>query len=492
MASSIYYPPPNNPPIAIGGVRFDHVSMSETLNRIEAMVCSGQSHYVVTPNVDFVMQAQTDAELRRILFEADLSICDGTPLLWASGLLGNPLPERVAGSDLVPALLKVAAQKAHRVFFLGGTSKSSELAVARVREQYPQLKLAGHFSPPFADLLDMDLDEIRTQIRLARPDLLFVSFGSPKGEKWIRLMLEELRVPVSISVGATLDFLAGTVARAPRWMRRTGTEWLFRVIQEPRRLTKRYLTGFWVVGRVLARQCWHMRETGSVPATTLPALPTQSESPDRCDWKLPPRWDAAAVKAAWSHTGNLLADLRPTLIDLSEVSIIDSTGLGWLMHVQSIARRRGKRLVCAGATKELAGLLDTMRVRESLCMTPDLASAFALLHSPSPAPDASVQSAPDPEGLRLQWTGHVSAENAKQVWTCSESQLRDGLPAGKTLVLDLAALRYLDSSGALVLMRLNAWCLEHRGRLRMINIHPDVRTTLVKGGRADLLKAGST
>src|SRR3954466_1617279 len=121
------------PPIAILGVPFDNVTPSETIDLIQRMVSSRQPHYLVTANVDFLVQAQEDVELRRILFDAHLVLCDGTPLVWASRVLGNPLPERVAGADLVPLLMRVAEEKGYRIFFLGATEESCTQAVKRLK-----------------------------------------------------------------------------------------------------------------------------------------------------------------------------------------------------------------------------------------------------------------------------------------------------------------------------------------------------------------------
>src|SRR5436190_21210484 len=168
------------PPVAILGVPFDIVTIGETIQIIEEMVASRRPHYLATANVDFLVQAMHDVELRRILFDADLVLCDGTPLVWASKLLGNPLPERVAGSDIVPLLIKVAAEKGYRPFFLGATPDAIETAVQKVQKQYPNLKIAGYYSPPFNRLLEMDHEEIRRRIVQAAPDMLFVGFGCPK------------------------------------------------------------------------------------------------------------------------------------------------------------------------------------------------------------------------------------------------------------------------------------------------------------------------
>src|ERR1051325_10970883 len=229
-----------HPPIAILGVPFDNVTTTETIQAIERMVASREPHYLVTANVDFLVQAQEDLELRRILFDAHLVLCDGTPLVWASRLLGNPLIERVAGADLVPLLIRVAAEKGYRIFFLGATEESAARAVENLKKLHPNLNIAGHYSPPFNKLLEMDHDEISRRILQAKPNFLFVSFGCPKQEKWIAMHYRSLGVPVSAGVGATIDFLAGMVKRAPVWMQRFGLEWVYRLAQEPPRLLNRY------------------------------------------------------------------------------------------------------------------------------------------------------------------------------------------------------------------------------------------------------------
>src|SRR3954468_5528509 len=134
-------------PVAILGVPFDSVTTAETIEIISRMIESGEPHYLATANVDFLVQASKDVELRRILFDAHLVLCDGTPLVWASRLLGNGLPERVAGSDLVPLLLKVAAEKGYRVYFLGAEPEVCAQAVAKLRADLPGLQIVGHDSP---------------------------------------------------------------------------------------------------------------------------------------------------------------------------------------------------------------------------------------------------------------------------------------------------------------------------------------------------------
>lgn len=197
-------------------------------------------------------------------------LCDGTPLIWASRLFGRALPERVAGADLVPVLIQAAARKNHRIFFLGATEGANARAIANVHAKFPGLEIS-HYSPPFRPLYEMNNAEIIERIRAAEPDVLLVAFGCPKAEKWIAAHYQELGVPVVIGVGASIDFLAGHVKRAPGWMQRAGLEWLFRLCQEPRRLFRRYASDLWHFSGMLLLQCLKSRWNASNRAGELRA-----------------------------------------------------------------------------------------------------------------------------------------------------------------------------------------------------------------------------
>jgi len=245
--------------VAILGIPFHSISLGGAVDRVEAMIAHGGSHYVVTPNVDFLVKAQRDGELRRILVHADLVLCDGKPIVWASRWLGGILPARVAGSDLIPRLLARAEEKGWRVFLLGGSPEVASEAAQQVGAAYPLLRELAHYSPPFLPLGKMDNADIISRVHAASPDLMLVCFGCPKQEKWISQHRLALRVPVMIGAGATIDFLAGRMARAPLWMRRSGTEWLFRLLQEPTRLAKRYGDDFLHFFPAILLQRWRQR-----------------------------------------------------------------------------------------------------------------------------------------------------------------------------------------------------------------------------------------
>lgn len=331
-------------PIAIMGIAFDNITVAETIDQIEAMIHSKRPHYVVTPNVDFLVKARHDHDLRRILLLAHLVLCDGTPLVWASRWLGNPLPERVAGSDLVPLLLRRAADQRFRVYFLGGSPETASLAVKRLKEQLPSLRIVGCDSPPYQEIHHMDHAGIRARIRAARPDLLFVCFGCPKQEKWMAMNYEQIGVPVCMGVGGTIDFLAGRLARAPRWMQKTGLEWTFRLAQEPRRLLGRYLKDIAYFSWGLLTQSWQF----PVAHRSANGFPLDKESVDQnlSTWK------------------SILSRNRTLSFDGSKIEFIDSTGIAALIHLQKTTRVQGGEFVICRPSTPLQRALRQMRLEQ--------------------------------------------------------------------------------------------------------------------------------
>jgi len=230
----------------------DNVSYGEAINMIINLVEIKKSSYVVTPNVDHVMRLQKDEEFVKIYKNAALHLCDGIPLLWAAKWLGMSLKEKISGSDLFPGLCRVAYKEGYRIFFLGGKIGAVSESRKILEIRYPGIQICGAYCPPIG--FENDIDEnnkIVEMIKAVKPDILFVGVGSPKQEKWIYRHKEELQVPVSIGIGATFDFVSGMVKRAPIWMQKSGLEWFWRLMMEPKRLWKRYLIDdpvfFWLV-----------------------------------------------------------------------------------------------------------------------------------------------------------------------------------------------------------------------------------------------------
>lgn len=228
--------------VDILGIKVDRISMAATVAAVDQFIAERKPRIVITPNVDHLIKARTDQEFKRIYEQADLSVPDGVPLLWAAKFLGWPLVERVNGTDLFEALCARAAERGHRVFFLGAAPGVAAAAAKKLESRHAGLKVVGTYSPPFDFFSSLvENQKILEMLRDARPDILFVGLGAPKQEKWIHRHLHRLEVPVSIGIGASFEYVAGATTRAPLWMQRAGLEWLYRVWENPGRYWKRYL-----------------------------------------------------------------------------------------------------------------------------------------------------------------------------------------------------------------------------------------------------------
>jgi N-acetylglucosaminyldiphosphoundecaprenol N-acetyl-beta-D-mannosaminyltransferase len=242
------------------GCHVDNLTMEETLGVVDGFIATGQPHQHVVVNVDKLVKARSDESLRRIINHCDLINADGMPVVWASRLLGTPLKERVAGIDLFEALMERAAVKGWRVFLLGAREEVV-VGVKRIYEaKYPGLVIAGHRNGYWNPDEDAAVAE---QVRAAATDLLFVAISSPRKERFLGQWQAHMKVPFAMGVGGTFDVAVGKVSRAPRWMQRAGLEWSWRVLQEPRRMFRRYfiddMAFFAILGReLLARRTRHV------------------------------------------------------------------------------------------------------------------------------------------------------------------------------------------------------------------------------------------
>lgn len=219
----------------------NNLDMKEAIKGIEQMINDGGKHYVVAINVDVIMKIEQDEYLKSVTDSADMVLVDGKPLVWISKLYKRPVKAKISGSDLVPRLIKRASQKGYSVFIIGGAEGIAEKAKKRLEKRFSEVNIVGNYAPPLGFEKDDDeLDKINSMISAAKPDLLIACFGCPKQEKWIYENYQKYGAKVSICAGATVDFLAGNVKRAPKWMSEHGLEWFYRFLQEPKRMFKRY------------------------------------------------------------------------------------------------------------------------------------------------------------------------------------------------------------------------------------------------------------
>jgi N-acetylglucosaminyldiphosphoundecaprenol N-acetyl-beta-D-mannosaminyltransferase len=239
-------------PVRVWGLPFAAWTLPETVDQVDRLIRTGRPSYFMTVNVHTAMLAWQCATLRAVIDGAAFALADGMPIVWASRLQGRRLPERVAGSDLMPVLCERAARERYRLFFLGGPPGAGQAAAEKLTARYPGLQVVGVESPPYRPLTADEDRQLLGRIREARPHLLLVAFGQPKGEHWVAANSPLLEGTVCVQVGASLDFAAGRIRRAPRWVQKSGLEWVYRLSREPVRLFGRYSRNLAFVGRMLA------------------------------------------------------------------------------------------------------------------------------------------------------------------------------------------------------------------------------------------------
>jgi N-acetylglucosaminyldiphosphoundecaprenol N-acetyl-beta-D-mannosaminyltransferase len=246
--------------VTLLGVTIHNVTTAQAMQAIDDFVSSGKPHKIIVANAAKLVKAQKDSELLQALRTSSLVTADGISIVMGARMLGVRLLERVTGSEhFVPFACELAARKGYSVFFLGAGPGVAEKASLMLKQKWPGLKVVGTYSPAYNILSDgAEMERSIRIVKEASPDILFVALGTPKQEKWMSRNLEKLGVPVTIGVGATLDFIAGVVARPPAWVHRIGFAWLYRLVHDPARLWRRNLEGIvflWLVlkERVLGR-----------------------------------------------------------------------------------------------------------------------------------------------------------------------------------------------------------------------------------------------
>jgi N-acetylglucosaminyldiphosphoundecaprenol N-acetyl-beta-D-mannosaminyltransferase len=247
--------------ISLFGIKIHAVDMGTAVETVLSWCQDGDSQcrYVVTPNVDHTVMFQSRADLRQAYADASLVLADGSPVVLASRLLRRPLPERVAGSDLVPAIFEQAnsngGEQPLRVFLLGAGPGVASRAARTIEKRWSNIQVVGTYSPPLGfENDDSENENILALMSEAQPQLLLVGLGAPKQELWVQRHAARLHVNAALCVGATIDFLAGEKSRSPVWMRRLGLEWLHRLSTEPARLAKRYLRDAWIFPQLVWRE----------------------------------------------------------------------------------------------------------------------------------------------------------------------------------------------------------------------------------------------
>lgn len=244
--------------VSLFGMNIDRVDLAEAVAEVQSWIDerTGKCRYVVTPNVDHAVMFQENATLRDAYRDASLVLADGAPVIWASRLLFRSLPERVAGSDLTPAMFAAASDaKPMTAFLLGAGPGVGQRAAKTIEQTWPHVRVVGTYSPPMGfEHNDTENTAIIERVNATQPDVLILGLGAPKQELWIHRHHKRLNASAALCVGAVIDFLAGEKSRAPKIMQRVGLEWLHRLATEPKRLLRRYARDAWVFPQLVWRE----------------------------------------------------------------------------------------------------------------------------------------------------------------------------------------------------------------------------------------------
>ncbi|MBA3252351.1 MAG: WecB/TagA/CpsF family glycosyltransferase [Geodermatophilaceae bacterium] len=228
--------------VPVGPLDFDPLTEDDVVSRVAEAVDRGRGGWISTPNIDILRRSARETSVRNLLGSADIVVADGAPVVWAARLTGRPLPGRVAGSSLLWSLCTAAASGGYGIYLLGGEPGVAERAARRLMTHAPGLQVTGTCAPAWGfETRPAEVEAIRARLIAADPKIVFVGLGCPKQERLIAALSESLPGAWWIGCGAALDFAAGQLRRAPRWMQRSGLEWVHRMAAEPGRLVRRYV-----------------------------------------------------------------------------------------------------------------------------------------------------------------------------------------------------------------------------------------------------------
>lgn len=431
-------PNPEPPLVVLLGLPFHDLTLEETLDWCRTRMHGHDPGYAVTANVDFTTQAYEDADLKKIVFFADRVVCDGMPLVWLSRVFGRPLRERVAGSDMVPRLLEICAEENLGVYFFGSDMGTLKEAKVIVEQRFPGLRVAGMDSPPVGAVIDWDNEALCRQMRASGASLLLVCLGCPKQERWIFAHHRETGIPLSIGVGASLDFIAGKQKRAPVWMRKTGLEWFWRMSSNPSRLVSRYGKDLLFLTKAAIGQAWAQRRRVDIADTS--AVRAHGAAPGIQVERI--IWSGELQKSDLSGAPLPAGTDLPLLLDASQVTFMDSSGLGRLAGVVRNCRAVGRHLVVAAPSRAFRDTVASAKMESLFPIAsdePDAMKTLASLANRSTPRDIVA------EGARwLAFEGSLDALQHDQMASALDESIAK-MDSGESLVIDLRAVDFIDS-----------------------------------------------
>ena len=468
--------------VVLLGIPIDSLTLAQAIDKIVELVTDyrqdGIPKQVATVNVDFIVQTLgrelsriRHAELLDILRRADLVTADGMPIVWLSRLLDNPLPERVTGADMVPALASRATREGLSLFLLGGQADSANRAAEMLKQRNPDLKIAGILSPmvytegDHLEFFDETDAAIVDEVNAAAPDILLIAFGNPKQELWFRRNVTRLKVPVSMGIGGTFAFITGDVSRAPKSMQELGLEWLWRLAVEPLRLWRRYLKAFTTFGVQLwpavmdyRRQRKEMKHRMPLIQEPLPAGEQTEQQADSPILSLPARLNALTVRELRAKTGNIWQDRTALILDFTPVAFVDSSGLGFVIEIWRMALKLDKVLVAAGMNPDVRRTFALSRLNDLISDKnfDNLEQAVQFL-------DEFTSNRPKSVAYKKDGTAIITIVERLDAFTLKGYDISAIIDAvsGRDCIFDLRKLILVDSSGLVLFIRIQRAVIAH-------------------------------
>jgi N-acetylglucosaminyldiphosphoundecaprenol N-acetyl-beta-D-mannosaminyltransferase len=343
------------------GLPIDAVDLAGAEERIRRAALARDPYFLSTPNLNFLVAAQSDDAFRKSVVHSDLSVADGMPLVWLARLMGVPIRERVAGSTLFDTLRRVRGPRLS-VYFFGGPDGVAATAQRQLASGSSGLTCVGYTFPGFGSIAEMSTEKIIQDINASKADVLVVSLGARKGQAWIEHNRKRLDVPVISHLGAVLHFAAGTLRRAPAWMQNAGLEWLWRIKEEPKLWRRYFSDGLGLLVLLVTRALpytWHQRyHRPCADAATSARMETSREGRSYII-RLRGAWTQANIgrlRRSLYHAALAGKDVR---IDMGGVTHVDTAFIGLLMLVEVHQAENGRTLLLAAPTKRVRRLIDS-------------------------------------------------------------------------------------------------------------------------------------
>lgn len=343
------------------GIPIDALAYGQAIEAVQSAIQERRRCFLSTPNLNFIIQARKSVPFQNSVIDSNLVLIDGMPPLWVARLLGIPGIEKVSGSDLVESLWHHSPPggKKIRVFLFGGEAGIGESACKRINEKSSGLECVGYVNPGFGTVEEMSEAKLIQQINESQADFVIVSLGAKKGQAWIMANKDRLDAPVISHLGAVINFAAGNISRAPRWMQRVGMEWLWRIGQEPALWRRYFFDGIDFLGLLITRAgpnfLWRLTHRAMLKTS------------DPVEFRLEKEGDTTVVRLNGACLISTIAPLRQlfeqlsranseVLLDMSDVPVIDGAFLGLCLLLRKYLEKQQGRLVFRGLNPALARL----------------------------------------------------------------------------------------------------------------------------------------